>query len=85
MNPTPTLHISDIDNFSPVTYVTCYRENFSEVTFGIVGKLDDSGEIMLSISENDETWYAPIKYYLAMLERNMHVMDALLTPRCDCI
>jgi hypothetical protein len=80
MNMTPTLHISLIDNYSPTTYVTCYRDNFTEITFGIVGKIDDSGDIMLSISENGNIRYAPIKYYYKMFERNMHVLDALHTP-----
>jgi hypothetical protein len=76
MNMAPTLHIHDIDDESPITYVTCYRDDCSIVTFGIVSQ---NGNNLLLISENGETRYEPIKYYYRMFERNMHVLDALHT------
>ena len=76
MEATHTLQISDIDDTTPITFVSCYRTiDFTQITLGLV----DSGTT-LQITENGDTRYMPVALASGMFDRNPHVWSALNAP-----
>lgn len=76
MQATPTLQISDIDDTTPITLVSCYRTiDFTQLTLGLI----DNG-LTLQITENGDTRYMPVALASGMFDRNPHIWSALHTP-----